>query len=316
MLVSMTRLLAMLVVVGVVAGCGGRDSDANGRVVAEIDGRFVTVSQVQDYFDAVLAMGEGDEIEDAELASRAEMDRIKSRLFDGYVDEEVLLFEAERLGVRVEPWEVEVYLGGVTEEEAEPAEPVGPDDASFRIARRNLMIQKLRGAVVGAEVRVTDEEVDAYLERHRSMMLPDDHLIVRRLALGGKKEANDVRREIIEKSMPFDKAAAIFGSEPHQGRPEQIEIEALPEAMRKAVEKLKPGQISRPVEFGGAYHLLLLEAWPAKQEADEGHLRARAAAELRRIHSAEISDRLLARLREEIEVRIYPEHLPFGYVQD
>jgi hypothetical protein len=313
----MTRLVLALVSVLVVAACGGGPgSDANGRVVAEIDGQFVTVSQVQDYFEAVLATGEGDEIEEAEPVSRPDLDRIKSRLFDGYVDEEILLFEAERRGVRVEPWEVEVYLGGVAEEGAEPAVPVGPDDASFRIARRNLMIQKLRGAAVRAEVRVTEDEIDAYLQQHRSMMLPDDHLIVRRLALGGKKEANDVRREIIEKSMPFDEAAAIFGSEPHQGRPEQIEIEALPEVMRRAVEKLKPGQISRPVEFGGAYHLLLLEAWPAKKEADEGQLRARAAAELRRIHSAEISDRLLARLREEVEVRVYPEHLPFGYVQD
>jgi len=313
----MMRLVVLLVVVGVLAGCGGGSgSDANGRIVAEIDGHFVTVSQVQDYLEVVLAMGEGDEIEEAEPVSRTDLDRIKSRLFDGFLDEEVLLFEAERRGVRVEPWEVEVYLGRETQEGDEPAEPVSHDDLGFRIARRNLMIQKLRGAVVGAEVRVTDGEIDAYLEHHRSKMLPDDHLIVRRLALGGKKEANDVRREIIEKSMPFDEAAAIFGSEPHQGRPEQIELDALPEVMRKAVEKLKPGQVSRPVEFGDAYHLLMLEAWPAKMELDDGQLRERAAAELRRIHSAEISDRLLARLRDEIKVRIYPEHLPFGYVQD
>lgn len=313
----MARLLATVFLVASLAACrGGATTETDGRVVAEIDGRVVTVSQVQDYLDAVLDIGAGDETPEDELISEGDLDRVMSRLFDGFLEEEMLLYEAERRGVQVEPWEVEVYLGREPDEVEELAEAPNPDDPGFRLARRNLMIQKLRGAVVAGAVEISEADVDAYLQRHRASLLPDDQLIVRRLTLAGKKEANDVRREIIEKSMPFDKAAAIFGGQPHQGWPEQLEIEALPEVMRQAVERIKPGQISRPVEFDGAYHLLLLEAWPAKKAVDQEQLRERAREELFRIRSGEASARLHDRLRAELEIRVFTQRLPFGYVEE
>ncbi|MDX1388009.1 MAG: peptidyl-prolyl cis-trans isomerase [Acidobacteriota bacterium] len=313
----MLRLRGTILLLVALTACrGDTASETDGRVVAEIDGRVVTVSQVQDYLDAVLAIGAGDENPEDESISEGDLDRVMSRLFDGFLEEEMLLYEAERRGVQVEPWEVEIYLGREPDEAEEAAEAPDPDNPGYRLARRNLMIQKLRGAVVAGEVEVSEADVDAYLRRHQDRLLPDDHLIVRRLTLAGRKEANDVRREIIEKSMPFDKAATVFGGEPHQGRPEQLEIEALPEVMREAVEKLKPGQISRPVEFDGAYHLFLLEAWPAKKAVDQQQLRARAREELFRIRSGEASARLHDRLREELDIRVFTQHLPFGYVEE
>ena len=90
----------------------------------------------------------------------------------------------------------------------------------------------------------------------------------------------------------------------------------LPEAARTAVEKLQPGQVSRPVELDGKYHLFLLEAWPAKEQVDGSRLRDRAREELRRIRSAEAAARLLARLEDELEVRLRTENLPFVYVPE
>ena len=320
MLRAMSRLLATVLLIVALAGCGdGASTGTDGRVVAEIGDRVVTVSEVQDYLDAVLAIGGAEDGSEDESITEDDLNRVLSRLFDGFLEEELLLYEAERLGVEVEPWEVEVYLGLEPDEVEDPDDtPVvpEPDDRSYRLARRNLMVQKLRAAVVAQEVEISEADVDAYLRRYGASMLPDDHVIVRRLTLSGKKEADEVRREIIQKSMPFDKAAVVFGGEPPHGQPEQMAIGSLPEAMQRALEKLKPGEISRPVEFGGAYQLILLEAWPAKGAVSQERLRERARDELQRIRSAEVSHRLGERLRYEIAIRIHSENLPFDYVED
>ena len=70
-----------------------------------------------------------------------EENKVKSRLFDDFLDEQLLLDEAERRGVVVTDDEVAAYLGVETREL--PAELV-PDEARRRTARRELMVQKLR----------------------------------------------------------------------------------------------------------------------------------------------------------------------------
>lgn len=302
-------LSSTLAIALVLVGCGdGGDGDPSERPVAVLGGTTATVADLERHLAGVLIDDEAGATFDGE-----EGDRVKSRLFDAFVDEELLLLEAERRDVQVQEHEVDAYLGLVPWEQ-EPS--TTQDEEARRRARRNLMIQKLRGAEVGAKVAVTEHEVDAYVRDHLDSLLPEHLLVIRWITLNGKRDAARVRREILQKQMPFDEAAEVFAASPAEGRSVEIEFEALPEAVQQAVQDLTPGQVSRPVELQGSYYLFLVEAAGGRTPPDRAELRERARNELLRIRSREVIDRLLGRLREETPVVLYPDNLPFRYVED
>src|SRR5262245_7678920 len=144
-----SNLLAIAVFLAILAGC--TPSDPAKRVVAEAGDRPVTLAQFQTYLDANLLHDAS-----AEAPSPADLDRVKSRLLDDYVDEELQLGEAIKRGVVVTEQELTDYLGGEA-----------PADAGRReLAHRELMIQKLRESIVRAGVHVDDAQVDAWLAAH------------------------------------------------------------------------------------------------------------------------------------------------------
>lgn len=298
--------VAFALAIGILA-CGGPPEDPAHLPVAILDEKTITVSDLERYLRGNLA----DVLEDGNLPAR-DLARIKSRLFDNFLDEEILLLEAERQEVIVEEQEINAYLGIEGPDAGEGAEM----EPGRRMARRNLRIQKLRGAYVRAKARVTEEEIDAYVEAHREAILPEHHLVMRSFPLSSKKDARHVRGEILERGMSFDEAREVFGATPEQGQPAEVTLEGLPEAVRKAVENLEPGEISRPVEFQGSFYLFLVDAWRAKEEVSDAALRERAREELMLAKAALVSQDLLEELRERVRVRVYRKNLPFQYVQE
>jgi len=138
-----------IALVVVATGCAPKDPSK--RVVAEVGDRPVTLAQVQTYLDANLLQDPS-----AEAPSPADLDRVKSRLLDDYLDEELQLGEAIRRGVVVTEQELTDYLGGDA-----PADP-----ARRELAHRELTIQKLRESIVRAGVHVEDAQVDAWIVAH------------------------------------------------------------------------------------------------------------------------------------------------------
>jgi len=157
---SSSRWWVMALSLGLaLAACRGEPPEEPSRlIVVALDEKKVTVGHLEDYFAGIF-LGDDEE----EQSGGAEMDRVKSRLFDNFLEEELLLLEAERRGIRVEQTEIDAYLGvDALEEGSWP----GGDRPTRRRARRNLMIQKLRGAVIGVDVDVSEEEVKIYLREH------------------------------------------------------------------------------------------------------------------------------------------------------
>ena len=110
--------------------------DGSRRTVIEIGSKKVTVADLEAYLEENLMSEKADE-----PAPPEEENKVKSRLFDDFVDEQLLLAEAEKRGVVVRDDEVAAYLGSETGEL--PAE-LAPDETRRRTAHRELMIQKLR----------------------------------------------------------------------------------------------------------------------------------------------------------------------------
>ncbi len=289
------------------SGCGAPASP--GRLpVAIIDGNPITVADLAAYLAENLAG-----VESEEPAAQEDLDRVKSRLFDNLVDEKLLQTEAERRGIQVSDEELASYLDSGSQ--ALPSTQAA-DDARREMARLDLTAQKLREQFALSEAHVDPAEVDAYVAQHGDDLKPRPRLTIRSIALGSPALAERVRKEILRRKKSFAQAAAAYGMAPREGEPQQVVLDTLPEDVRAAIGRLRPGQVSVPVMVQGVPHLFYLESRPSTQRVDAKYLRERAAEELFQRKAEAAAGRLLRELKERSRIEIRVENLPFHYVPE
>lgn len=277
--------------------------------VATVDGQALTVADLNAYLRDNLTGDEGEE-----PTPPAELDRVKSRLFDNFVDEEVLLAEARRRGVEVTDAELGAYL---------EADGSGNDgggkagDESRRMARRNLTIQKLRDASVVSETRVDAGEVEAYFQRNRDALRTKPRVVYRVFAVDAPAQAASAKQAILKKRSRID-AATRSGEDlgPDYGQAVGAAFESLPDEIRGAIGLIKPGEVSAPVTVDGKTCLLYLVSGPSEFADSEQTLRERARQAVLRGKVEEASDRLLSELKKKARIEIHPENLSFHYVPE
>ena len=281
------------------AGGGCEPPDPSRRVIAEIGDHPVIFSAAQAYLDANLLH---EPTPDA--PSDADLDRVKSRLLDDFLDEEIQLREAVARGVVVTEQELTDYLGADA-----PADTVRRD-----LAHRELMIQKLRESVVRAEVHVEEAQVDAWMTAHPATEPAPVHGTLRTLRFASFPEAERVRKEITSGKLSFMDAGISY-ADASAGGPRDVDLTTLPERISAAVTRMKPGEVSAPIPFESSVLLLLLEAIDDPRAA-QARRRERVRSEIALEMSQTATETFLRDLRAKNKIVLHPDALPFRYVAD
>src|SRR5882672_5831400 len=282
------------------SACDRFATDPGTRVVAEVGGQKVTAAQLQAYLDA-------SQLQDpaAEPLAPGDLARVKSRLFDDFLNDEILLQEARRRGVTVSDAELAEYLG--------KDGPTAPD--AREAARRDLTIQKLREAVVLADVHVDDKEIDGWLATRTPPGEPALQGTLRTLRLASYPEASRVRQEILSKKLSFAEAEVAYGSDSLPDAPRDEDLDALPPHIAAAVKALTPGGVSAPLPFESSVLLFLLEA-ADDPSATTSRRREGARRAIALEKSQVVEDKLLESLRGKTTVTRHVHELPFAYVAE
>jgi hypothetical protein len=177
------------------------------------------------------------------------------------------------------------------------AERVGTDVAT-------LEAEAWRRAMERNPVR--DAELRAYLTEHRARLADRRRITLRSLPMGSMEEATGVRRRIERKETTFDEAG--------QGLPRTLIWQELPEGLRAALEGLRPGEVSVPVEMHGEVFLFRIESRGGEDPPTHEALEELARLELlerRRTEAHRVwIEEVLRRSRVEPET----DNLPFRYV--
>ena len=282
------------------SSCGRFSADPARQVAIEVGGKPVTVEQLQRYFAANLMTPEGSEDRQA-----GELDRVKSRLLDDYIDEEILLQEAQRRGITASDADVAEYAGS----------EASSDPAARELARREVLVQKLREAVVLGQAPVREEEIDAWLAANEQPGAAPLHGTLRVLRFASYPDAARVRAELASKKLTFMQAEQTYGSEGGRGVAPEVDLGALPDRLADAVKGLTPGQVSQPVPFESSVLLLLLESIDDPSVADTRR-RDRARRQVALDKAGAVAGRLLADLRGRTSVKLHAAALPFSYVAE
>jgi len=293
------------------AGCGEPLPDDPARIpVAWVDGTPLMLSELEDYFAANLLETENEEGQ--EIENLAE---VRSRLFDAFVEERLLLSEAERRKLPVDEREIELYIasGGSADDDANKEPEPARQQAE---ARRRLMIEKLQEDALRSLPPLGDDEVRAYLARNRSRLEPGRWLELRSLMLESKESADRVYQDVRKRKITFAEAVVRYEKSPGQGLPMRVAWDGLSDKVREALEGLKAGEVSRPVEVNGNVYVFQVASWLEEREDTNRELIRRARLELERERRRQVYDALLAEIRERTPVRLELRNLPFDYVRE
>ena len=258
---SRSRILLTTVVVAlgaaVLAACGGAGggataspSSASDPVVLLVDGRPVHRSAV----DAVRAEFRLGGSSDSE--ARAEKEAVRR---------ELLREEAERLGVKADPAEVEARRKSMVDQAG------GEDGLTVALQRVAItQAQLMRGLEDGVlhealqdekfgQLRATGAQARAYYDAHESsfhevasLHLYSVQVAAERIAESALERLSDGRSfEEVARQFSNDLEAKAKGGD--MGR---VALASLPAPLRKAVEATAAGQVSKPVQGPGGWYLL------------------------------------------------------------
>lgn len=295
-------VLGLLPIVLVVCGC--RSVDTSRTVVATINGEPVYLSELEAYFESNL-------LEDHLDVASEGRNRLNSRLLDALVEERLLLAEALRRDLEVAPIEVDAWLDFAGEDEDERT-----DARTRELAERNLLLQKLEEDVASGQPEPDEAEIRTWIADRPEMFAVRTRVRLRSLRLETAESANAVHRQITRRRITFDEAVVVHADSPEQGVTVEIPLDEMIELHRTAIEGLKPGQVSSPVETNGGFHLFEVVTWmrgPGIPTDEQWH---EARAGLLRERGREAFHRFVEELRRKSEIKLKKRSLPFEYLPE
>jgi peptidyl-prolyl cis-trans isomerase C len=274
-----------------VVGCGAKDAGTaeSGNVVARVDGKPITLNEVQQRIDAL----------DAYSKARYSSPEQRRKFLENLVRFEVLAREAEKRGYDRDP--------------------------DVQRALKNQMIQVFLRKELDEKVKaepITEADVAAYYREHEaqfrqpaqvrvSQILVKDRDLAEKVAAearAGQKHDHSDRpfRALVEKYSIDEDSKPLGGDVTFIDR----QNTQLPRGVVEAAFALKDvGDISPPVASDKGYHVLkLTQRRPGFTRPVEG-----VAAEIKRLilldRRAKKQEEMVAEMRQKLKVQIYEDQL-------
>lgn len=290
-----------------VAGCsqqGGNRADSEEELALEkpvvnINGRDIKARAFYDY----VKHNFGNEVMELD-------DYIRSRFLDFFIEEQLLVDQAQKMMVTVSEAEVERAMG-----KPEGAVELLIDTEGWRVGfRNNILAQKFINQFVLKNLVVTEEEVKLYYDSHPEEFTLPEKVRASQILVEDEEKAEKVLQLLKKRS--FEEVAQAFSVSPEAERGGDMgyfEKGQLPLEFEKIIFGLKVGKHSPMVKSPYGYHVFKLV-----EKRGEGKLPFKEAANLIRIKlmqakSEELYKEYLSQLKEKSHIMIYFQNLGFQY---
>jgi parvulin-like peptidyl-prolyl isomerase len=306
-----TRIIALLVALALgaaAAGCGGGGDDEAADVpdgaIAVVGDREIPKSE----YDRLVEQAKKTyEARDQEFPAAGTPDfaQLRNAIVRSLVEQTEFEIAAEELEVEVSDADVEKRLDELKEQffegdekkyEAELEKQGLTDEQVRRDVRTRLLSEKIFEEVT-KDVKVTDQEIQAYYDENKAQFETPASRDVRHILVKQKARADDIYRQL-RQGGDFAALAKQYSQDPASkaqgGKFTAQQGATVPEFDQTAFE-LETGELSRPVKTQFGWHII--EATSA--------VKPKATQELSEVES-QISDQLLeeqknARINEWIE---------------
>ncbi len=240
-------------------------------------------------------------------------DLTKSRLFDSYVENRILIAEAERKKVFVTSNELASYR--------QRLEQMGVklNERMIKAIYDDLLVKKFL-SLLAKDIKVSDSEALTYYKMHIEEFKVPEEVKVRQIVVPTEEEAIKILNKL-KKSPPsaFAKIAREKSIGPEASRGGLMGYFRkgdLPMEMEEVIFNLSVGQLSQVVKTAYGYHIFRVEEKRPPRTIPFSAVKDRIKEKIREQKLKKKVDELLRRLREELQVKIYYENLDFQYKKE
>ncbi len=216
------------------------------RIVAVVNGEIITLQELQQQIR--LAVGQTPDPVTAE--------KIAPKVLDAMIDNVVLRQEAQRLNIEVSDSEVENEIRqfkarrSLSDEDFERSlrlQGLTPEQFKER-SREDIVKHKILGFMVRRKVVVTQEEIDAYMERNRSELTTERMVSLQMVVLADRQDADTVSKSLRGGEIGIDEAVQrhSVGPKVDNGVMTDVRWRELDEPWREGLRDLGVGEVSEP----------------------------------------------------------------------
>jgi parvulin-like peptidyl-prolyl isomerase len=245
-----------------------------------------------------------------DIFDKQNSDKLLSRLFDLFCEQQVILFKANQEGVEVSDEEVNSYLDDIRSHRNDQAIDPGT-------ARNVLRVQKFLLAGAYKDIDVSDAEIAKYYEEHLKEFQKTEEIELYQIMASDRDKLLAIRSELQSQPSRFEEIARKESIAPEAasgGAMGFFEKGMLPKEMEDVVFSLKVNEISPIVESPYGFHLFKV----TRKRESRMQLLSSVKDEIRsRLLSAKLNaayGEFLNGLKAEIPVRVHLSELYFPYI--
>jgi len=228
------------------------------RIVAVVNGEIITFQDLQQRVRMVTgqtsdpaAVGEAmpqileSMIDDIIL--RQEAQRLKIEVSDSEVENEIRQFKARRR-LSDDEFERSLRLQGLTQEQFKEQ------------SRQDIVKHKMLGYMVRRKVVVTQEEIDAYIEKNRAELTTERTVDMQLIISVDADRAEALYDELNGGGISFDEAVERYsvGPKVNNGVMTDVRWREMDEPWRDALRELNAGEMSKPFMIQDKWVILKL----------------------------------------------------------
>jgi parvulin-like peptidyl-prolyl isomerase len=295
--------VCILLFAGLSGAC--RSGGDSSPVIARLNGRDIHRNE----FDQFLASKMGD-VGGVDIS-----DSIRSQMLDEYIKRKLVLDDAARMGITVSSAEIEQS----TQDNPQMKSSVSSAAHREEMAR-DLLVEKYYRQIALRDVRVSPEELQQYLEKNQSRLTDRPGFLVREIRVQSREEADRLHAAVTEGRRDFASVARLHSDAPNaeQNGLTRYDEGQLPPVLEKAVQQLRPGDVSPVIESNYGFHILKLEQRilphaPEERRSQLDSRRAQLTEELVARRNQQAVDKVLERLTSEAKIEITDLALGFPY---
>ncbi len=247
----------------------------------------------------------------ADIFEKRNNDKLLSRLFDLFCEQQMILYKANKDGILVDDGEVAAYLGEIQSRRQD-------QDLDLEMVRNSLKVQKYLLAGAYKDIDVADSEISEYYEAHLGDYQKTEEIELFQIMTSDREKLLGIRSELLRQPARFEEFARSESVAPEAGSGGAMgsfEKGMLPKEMEEVVFSLKVNEISPIVESPYGFHLFKV----TRKRKSRMQLLAAVKDEIRsKLLSAKMTTaygEFLESIRAEIPVRTLRENLYFTYIK-
>ncbi|MDD8012595.1 MAG: peptidylprolyl isomerase [Acidobacteriota bacterium] len=247
----------------------------------------------------------------ADIFEKKNNDKLLSRLFDLFCEQQLILYKANMDGVLVDDEEVAAYLSEIQSRRQDQA-------LDREMVRNSLKVQKYLLAGAYKDITVGDGEISEYYEAHLGDYQKTEEIDLFQIMTSDREKLLGIRSELLKQPARFEefvRSQSISPEAGNGGAMGSFEKGMLPKEMEEVVFSLKVNEISPIVESPYGFHLFKV----ARKRKSRMQLLAAVKDQIRsKLLSAKMTaayGEFLERIKAEIPVRTLRENLYFSYIK-